>query len=260
MTSLPDGGPNGGTPQRQVMVVEEDPGKRQRLCALLTRHGLAVHPISASDLAMQVQGWSGVIVVGSSSKNGHASGSELAERIRTFDAHVPIILLGHLATTDPSMPPPTIQACLPPEPLEDALIVEVTRWLKMAPPPPAPKGMVGTVLVVDDDPKFREILRNFLELRGFVVAAAGSGEEGLAVLKDHQPGVVLLDLRMPGMDGLLTLKHLRMAYPNLPVLILSNLDEGAVMEEAGLLGVNDYLVKPFNFEHLENVLLTKIFA
>ena len=208
---------------------------------------------------MEVQGWSGVILVGSSSKSGHASGPELAERIRTFDAHVPVILLGHLTTMDPSMPPPTIQACLPPEPQEDALIAEVSRWLTMAPTTPAPKPLVGTVLVVDDDPKFRDILRNFLELRGFAVAAAGSGEEGLAALKDQQPGVVLLDLRMPGMDGLLTLKHLRMAYPNLPVLILSNLDEGAAMEEAGLLGVNDYLVKPFNFEHLENVLLTKIF-
>ena len=73
---------------------------------------------------MQVQGWSGVILVG----NGHvhASGWELAERIRTFDAHVPVILLGHVKA-DPTHTPPAIQACLPEEVSEELLLKEVER-------------------------------------------------------------------------------------------------------------------------------------
>jgi DNA-binding response OmpR family regulator len=241
------------------MVVDEDPRKRQRLCALLTSHGLAAHPVCASDLAMQVQGWPGVILVGSST-NGRVSSSELVERIRTFDADAPVILLGPLLTTDPSAPPPAIQACLPADPPEEALLAEVVRWLKRASSPRPPAESIGTVLVVDDDAKIRGILTNFLELRGFLVESAASGEEGLARLQRAPAGAVLLDLKMPGMDGLLTLRHLRMTHPNLPVVIITNLDDEAAIEEAGALGANDYLVKPFNLEHLQTVLLTKIFV
>ena len=206
---------------------------------------------------MKVQGYSGVILVG----NGHAhvSGVDLAERIRTFDTHVPVILLGRIRAAASHSPiPPAIQACLPEEVSEELLIKEIERWLKTVPEPPQRK--LGQVLLVDDDVKWRQILQSFLELKGFDVLTAGTGEEAIQQLVHASPKALLLDVKMPGMDGFLTLKHIRMAHPNLPVIFTTHLDEDEAIREAGILGAQDYLIKPFNLEHLETILLTKIFS
>lgn len=206
---------------------------------------------------MKVQSWPGVILVG----HGHAetSGLALAERIRTFDAHVPVILLGRItAGSDSASALPSVQACLPEEVSDARLVKEIERWLKTIPEPPQRK--LGLVLLVDDDTKWCGILKNFLELKGFEVLTAGTGEEAMQQLARTLPKVILLDVRMPGMDGFLTLKHIRMAHPNLPVIFTTHLDEDEAIREAGTLGAHDYLIKPFNLEHLETILLTKILA
>ena len=206
---------------------------------------------------MKVQGWSGVILVGNG--RAHAGGWELAKRIRTFDAHVPVILLGHVKADPACTPAPSaIQACLPEEVSEELLMKEVERWLKTVPEPPLRK--LGQVLLVDDDVKWRQILQSFLELKGFDVLTASSGEEAMRQLVRSSPRVLLLDIKMPGMDGLLTLKHIRMACPNLPVIFTTHVDEDEAIREAGILGAYDYLVKPFDLEHLETILLTRIFT
>lgn len=118
----------------------------------------------------------------------------------------------------------------------------------------------GSVLVVDDDLKFRNILKDFLELSGFTVVVATSGEEALQRLAQTVPRVVLLDVRLPGMDGLMTLKHIRLAHPNLPVICVTQDGGDYTQEQAELLGVSDYLLKPFHFQELKSILLLKIFA
>ena len=118
----------------------------------------------------------------------------------------------------------------------------------------------GRILLVDDDPKFQQILQAFLELKGFHVIAVNSGEAALEQLTQSDVKVVLLDMKMPGMDGLLTLKHIRMSHPNLPVIFATQMDEEETMGEAGILGVNNYLIKPFSFELLEAILRAKIFT
>ena len=118
----------------------------------------------------------------------------------------------------------------------------------------------GRILLVDDDPKFQQILRAFLELKGFRVIAANSGEEALEQLTHSDLRVILLDMKMPGMNGLLTLKHIRASHPTLPVIFVTQMDEEETMGEAGVLGVNDYLIKPFSFAFLETILRTKVFT
>ena len=239
------------------MVVEEDPKRRQRLCSLLSHHDLTVYPVRPTELAMKVQGYFGVILVGHG--HAHTSGWDLAERIRTFDAHVPVILLGGI-TADPhnASTPPAIQACLPDEVSEELLVKEIERWLKTLPEPPP--RTIGQVLLVDDDAKWRQILQNFLELKGFDVLTAGTGEEALEQLTHASPRALLLDVKMPGMDGFLTLKRIRVMHPNLPVIFTTHLDEDEAIREARILGAQDYLIKPFDLEHLETLLLTKIFT
>jgi DNA-binding response OmpR family regulator len=101
------------------------------------------------------------------------------------------------------------------------------------------------VLVVDDDLNVRDVVRRYLELGGHEVSLADNGEDALRWVAEHQPDLVVLDLMLPGMDGLEVCRRLR-ARSAIPVVMLTALGE----EEnriAGLeLGADDYVTKPFS--------------
>jgi DNA-binding response OmpR family regulator len=101
------------------------------------------------------------------------------------------------------------------------------------------------VLVVDDDLTVRDVVRRYLELDGHQVALADNGEDALAWIADNEPDLVVLDLMLPGMDGLEVCRRLRRDSA-IPVVMLTALGE----EEnriAGLqIGADDYVTKPFS--------------
>ena len=103
----------------------------------------------------------------------------------------------------------------------------------------------GHLLIVDDDPEIRDLLARFLREHGFQVSVAAEGEEMLQLLQDSEPDLVVLDLMLPGEDGLSLCRRLSADY-TVPIIMLT-----AVAEEAdrivGLeMGADDYLTKPFN--------------
>jgi DNA-binding response OmpR family regulator len=104
---------------------------------------------------------------------------------------------------------------------------------------------VGRVLVVDDDETVRDVVRRYLELAGHEVALAGDGEQALELIARGEPDLIVLDLMLPGIDGLEVCKRLR-RHSAVPVVMLTALGE----EEhriAGLsLGADDYVSKPFS--------------
>jgi DNA-binding response OmpR family regulator len=106
-------------------------------------------------------------------------------------------------------------------------------------------GDVTTVLVVDDDLTVRDVVRRYLELAGHQVALADNGEDALTWIASHRPDLVVLDLMLPGIDGLEVCRRLRQSS-TVPVVMLTALGE----EEnriAGLqLGADDYVTKPFS--------------
>jgi DNA-binding response OmpR family regulator len=106
------------------------------------------------------------------------------------------------------------------------------------------------ILVVDDDPAVTSVLKRGLSYEGFIVDAAGSGVEGLAIARDHPPDLVVLDIMMPGMDGLEVLRRLRGGDSKLPVLLLTGKDAPADQVLGLERGADDYVVKPFTFEVL----------
>jgi len=108
----------------------------------------------------------------------------------------------------------------------------------------------GKVLVIDDDLDIRMVARMILEASGYQVIEAADGAEGLQLMRDHQPALVLLDLMMPGVDGF-QFRALQRQEPRLsaiPVVVISG--GGGVAEKAKELGVAGYLVKPFELHHL----------
>lgn len=105
--------------------------------------------------------------------------------------------------------------------------------------------MSQTILVVDDEPQILKVLRGYLEQAGFRVVTASDGPMALAQFKREKPDLVLLDLHLPGLDGLTVTRHLR-ASSNIPIIMVT-----ARVEETdrlvGLeLGADDYVTKPFS--------------
>jgi DNA-binding NtrC family response regulator len=106
------------------------------------------------------------------------------------------------------------------------------------------------VLITDDEARFRTSLARVLSRRGFIVRSCGSGEDALAILAKEPCDVVVLDLRMPGMDGLATLAEIRRHTPLLPVLLLSGMADLPSVSSALAQGVTNFLAKPCAIETL----------
>ena len=106
----------------------------------------------------------------------------------------------------------------------------------------------GTVLVIDDEKDLIELVRYNLEKEGFDVIAANDGQAGLDVVKKHRPDLVVLDLMMPGLDGLQVCQQLR-ADPRsgrIPVIMLTAKATEADRVVGLEMGADDYIVKPFS--------------
>jgi len=106
------------------------------------------------------------------------------------------------------------------------------------------------ILVVDDEPAIRRALRPPLMELGFQIAEASRGEEALQTLRAAQYDVVLLDMNMPGIGGMETLRRIRAFAPRLPVLMLTVRDQEEDKVEALELGADDYITKPFSTREL----------
>jgi len=100
------------------------------------------------------------------------------------------------------------------------------------------------ILVIDDHTLFRVGLQGLLEHRGIeVIAAVGDGQEGLALAEQLRPDVVLLDMRMPGLDGLGVLRHLRQSGLRMPIAMLTTSSNEQDLVEALRSGAQGYLIK-----------------
>jgi DNA-binding response OmpR family regulator len=106
------------------------------------------------------------------------------------------------------------------------------------------------VLVVEDERRMAELLRQGLEEEGHSVIVAGDGRDGLAMAETHAFDVILLDVMLPGMDGFSVARKLRAARNQTPILMLTARDTTGDVIEGLNLGADDYLVKPFAFDVL----------
>jgi len=108
---------------------------------------------------------------------------------------------------------------------------------------------MSTVLLVEDDQTLRRVMRAQFRAWDFDVTEAGSGEEALGVLSESPPDLVVLDLGLPGIDGIETIRYLR-TFSTVPVLVLTVRDGLADKIAALESGADDYVLKPFEPEEL----------
>jgi two-component system chemotaxis response regulator CheY len=106
--------------------------------------------------------------------------------------------------------------------------------------------MAVNILIVDDLAFIKIVLRDIIEKAGFrVIGEASNGEQAIAQYQNTRPDVVLMDITMPGMDGITALKKIREIDPEARVIICSALGQQQLIVQAIQLGAKDFIVKPF---------------
>ena len=110
------------------------------------------------------------------------------------------------------------------------------------------------VLVVDDELFVGELLKEYLAIIGYEVAAVSNGRDALSFIQQSPPHIVILDIRMPGMGGMEVLKSIKEKHSNINVIMLSAYGDPETVNEALRLGADHYLQKPMNLKHLVETL------
>jgi len=114
------------------------------------------------------------------------------------------------------------------------------------------------ILVVDDESDVRDLLRKFLTRRGYQVDTASDGMAAIEAIRDNHPDIVLLDIRLPKVDGLSVLKRLRDDADDVAIITMSGIADEDTARQSLELGAADFITKPFNLPYLETSLLAKL--
>jgi two-component system response regulator (stage 0 sporulation protein F) len=111
--------------------------------------------------------------------------------------------------------------------------------------------LLGRILIVDDEAPVLEVLSEYFATQGYAVDTASNGAEALAAAERLRPDLVLLDVRMPGMDGVEVLRKLRDLDRQLAVIMVTANEDVALARETLKIGAFDYVSKPFDFRYLD---------
>ncbi|MFH1798791.1 MAG: response regulator [Candidatus Omnitrophota bacterium] len=111
------------------------------------------------------------------------------------------------------------------------------------------------LLVIDDEVDICDFVMNFFKERNFEVLVAYNGKDAVSLVKSGSPDVALLDITMPVMDGIETLKQIRKVNGSIKVIMVTAVDDSEKAEEARRHGVFDYITKPLLLEQLEQIVL-----
>ena len=106
------------------------------------------------------------------------------------------------------------------------------------------------LLLVDDEEDFISALAERLRIRNYDTKLATSGEAAMLLIQKERPDIVLLDLKMPGMGGMETLKQIKAKDPSIDVIMVTGSVDSKVGESARSAGATDHMVKPFDIKHL----------
>ena len=109
---------------------------------------------------------------------------------------------------------------------------------------------MAKILVIDDEQSIRDLLDTLLCRKGYDVVLAESGRKGLEVFRRERPDVVVMDLKMPGMEGLAVLQQVRSLNPKQPVIILTGAGTPETEQQIRALGVTEYVEKEFSLHLL----------
>lgn len=117
---------------------------------------------------------------------------------------------------------------------------------------------MSKILVVDDEIWACDAIKLFMEEKGHDAITAFSGEEALEKVKNEKPDLILLDIRMPGMDGMEVLKRVREFNKDVGIIMVTAVKDEEIGKEALKSGADEYVTKPIDLNHLETTILVDL--
>jgi DNA-binding response OmpR family regulator len=244
-----------------VLCVDDDPEVLEQLKEHFTLQGfIALTATNGVEACLQVKRWAPKAVI-LDLLIPRLGGIGTLSRIRAVNSTMPVILVGDTAealelVTEAGL---NVTGAFP-KPLDLAAISDALGRAGVTPPAALasaeePRGRSrGRIMLVDDEPQFRDMLQEYLTGEGFEVLEAGSGEDALPQVPTGRPDVVLLDLMMNGIGGLETLRRIKVSRPETCVIMVTAVDDLDAARSALSAGASDYVTKPFTFEYLDAVL------
>ncbi len=240
------------------LVVEDDIEARDKFYEILSSlsYDVSCVPIAKEVLARLLEERYHLIIL--DEKMPSLGGFEVAEKIRQFDRETKIVVL---TENDPSLKNKSDASLLEIEAVIKKdfsthfmvkSILEVLRNIKGdVNLEKLNRGKNLTIMIVDDNPDVRSVLENFLSKKGYTIMVASSGDGALMKIKVQTPDIVFLDLRMPGMDGLMVLKAIKQFNEAIKVVMLTSSQDSFIIDESKRLGACDYLIKPYDLEKVD---------
>jgi DNA-binding NtrC family response regulator len=117
---------------------------------------------------------------------------------------------------------------------------------------------LARILIVDDEPRVRGLIADSLRTIGYEVVEAGSAREAITAIGQAPTDVILLDIRMPEVDGVEALRRIKAIAPTVPVVMITGNTDVDVASDTLHMGAFDYLRKPFDLDHLRSVVAAAV--
>jgi len=250
----------------KILIIDDDRMNCDLLQAVLTRHGYEVHTAISGFEGLTLFRTHAPRVTILDLRMPEMDGLTVLKEIRAMDPQAPVIILGGGATEIQENQARALRVTdfIRKGLSLDVLVEGVNRVVQSSSKtsseqravafPGAGLDMGETVLVVDDEQLVRDLLVQFLTLRGYRALGVKSGADALAMIEQAPPDLVLLDLFLPGMNGVEVLRQLREREYAGAVIIITGSHDEEVLEEAWSLHPQEVLTKPVDLEKMLSII------
>ncbi|MCM8780446.1 MAG: response regulator [Candidatus Omnitrophica bacterium] len=247
----------------KILIVDDEVNVRELLRKGLTNAGYEVVSVPSAEQTLEIifkEPFDLLLLdVRLSSRE---SGISLLKRIRHYRSDIPIVIYSGALT--PELEIEARQAGANEVLSKDMDILQLVAQIRRIVRGKdrlfnkAPLSKDKTILIVDDEEGIRRILSEFFRRKGYKTIEAQDGQQALDIVRSQEVSVVLLDIQMPGMDGLTTLTRLLEINPRLGVVMATGVQDEDKVRRAIELGAYGYVLKPFDFLYLELVVMSKL--
>jgi CheY-like chemotaxis protein len=246
----------------KILVIDDDRMNCELIQSVFTRHGYQVLSATSGIEGLTLFRRHAPRVTILDLRMPEMDGLTVLKEIRAYNPHAPVIILGGGATEVQENQARGLRVTdfIRKGLSLDVLVESVNRVVQLPVksvstlPGLADNAAVAdmgeTILVVDDEPLVRDLLVQFLTLRGYRVLGVKDGTEALSMVEQAPPDLILLDLIMPGMDGVEVLRQLRQREYNGGVIIITGSHDEERLDEAWVLGPQEVIGKPIDLEQL----------
>lgn len=247
----------------KILIVDDEVRIRELLRKVLTREGYEVVSVPTAEQSLELifREPFDLLLLDVRLSSGE-SGLSILKKVRQQQKNIPIVIYSGVLT--PEIEKEAREAGANEVLSKDVdvlqLVAQIGKIVKakdrifQGPIQRAEKPL----LIVDDEEGIRRVLREFFVHKGYKVFEAENGEKALYLARSKKISAVLLDIKMPGMDGIETLKRLLEINPKVGVVMLTAVEEEDKVKKALELGAYSYVLKPCDFTYLELVVLSKL--